>query len=311
MQELGFAVLAVLGYPFLVAWLMGLSKANKIAELERRIEALNERVHRFATPPSPVEPAWSSANAVPVAVPLPDLVKARPPAPTVDDSAVPLSPQPKTTTPAPEPVIPAGVDTISTAQEELVPDPYVKSPPRWLVAAKTWLLTGNLVAKLGLVILFIGIGFLLKYAATTLTIPIELRLAAVVLADFGLLAWGWRLRLKRRELALPIQGTAIAILMLVIFSAHQLYALIPSGLAFALLVSLTAFTCLLAVLQEAPWLAAFGITGGFASPVLLASGEGGSHIALFTYYALLNAGVFALAFMRSWHPLNLLGFIFT
>lgn len=65
--------------------------------------------------PSPVEPAWSSANAVPVAVPLPDLVKARPPAPAVDDSTVPLSPQPKTTTPAPEPVIPAGVDTISSA----------------------------------------------------------------------------------------------------------------------------------------------------------------------------------------------------
>ncbi|WP_229494030.1 DUF2339 domain-containing protein [Massilia arenae] len=108
-----------------------------------------------------------------------------------------------------------------------------------------------------------------------------------------------------------MQGTAIAILMLVIFSAYQLYALLPSGLAFALLVSLTAFTCLLAVLQEAPWLAAFGITGGFASPVLLASGEGGSLIALFTYYALLNAGVFALAFMRSWHPLNLLGFVFT
>lgn len=45
--------------------------------------------------------------------------------------------------------------------------------------------------------------------------------------------------------------------------------------------------------------------------MLLASGEGGNHIALLSYYALLNAGVFALAFMRSWHPLNLLGFVFT
>lgn len=133
----------------------------------------------------------------------------------------------------------------------------------------------------------------------------------MVLADLGLPAWGWRQRLTRRELALPIQGTANAILMLVIFSACQLYALIPSGLAFALPVSLTTFTCLLAVLQEAPWRAAFGITGGFASPVLLASGEGGSHVALFACYALLNVDVFALAFTRSWHPLNLLGFIFT
>jgi len=39
MRELGFVVLALLGYPFLVAWLVGLSKASRIAELERKIEA--------------------------------------------------------------------------------------------------------------------------------------------------------------------------------------------------------------------------------------------------------------------------------
>lgn len=234
MQELGFAVLAILGYPFLVAWLMGLSKVSRIAELEQRIEALNERVHRFTTPPSPVAPAWRPANVVPVAVPLPDLVKAAPQAPAAEDTITSYPPQPETTVPEPEPAIPADINATPISQEEPAPDPYLEPSPRWLVAAKTWLLTGNLVAELGLVILFIGIGFLLKYAAATFTIPIELRLAAVVLADFGLLAWGWRLSLTRRELALPIQGTAIAILMLVIFSAYQLYALLPSGLAFAL-----------------------------------------------------------------------------
>ena len=296
MEELGFIVLAILGYPFLVAWLMGLSKESRIADLEEQLKALNERVNRFKKPRPPMARARQADKVVPVAEPLPDLAEVDPPVPV----------------PIPEPVILARAEAAPTSWEEPIPDPYLEPPPpRWLIAAKTWLLTGNPVAKLGLVILFIGIAFLLKYVAVTFTIPIELRLAAVVLADFGLLAWGWRLRLTRRELALPIQGTAIAILMLVIFSAYQLYTLIPSGLAFALLVCLTAFTCLLAVLQEAPWLAAFGITGGFASPVLLASGEGGSPIALFTYYALLNAGVFALAFMRSWHPLNLLGFVFT
>jgi uncharacterized membrane protein len=181
---------------------------------------------------------------------------------------------------------------------------------RWLATTKTWLLTGNLVAKLGLVILFIGVAFLLKYVAATITIPIELRLAGVVAADLGLLVWGWRLRTRRREIGLPVQGTAIAILMLVIFGAHQRYDLIHAGFAFGLLVCLTVFTCLLAVLQNAPWLAAFGIAGGFACPLLLSTGQG-KHIALFSYYALLNAGVFALAITRSWRPLNLLGFAFT
>jgi uncharacterized membrane protein len=183
-------------------------------------------------------------------------------------------------------------------------------PPRWLLAARDWLFTGNLVAKLGLVILFIGVGFLLKYVAATVVVPIELRLAGVVLADLGLLAWGWRLRTARREIGLPVQGAAIAILMLVVFGAYQRYGLLPAGFTFALLVALTAFTCLLAVLQDAVWLAVFGITGGFAAPLMVATGQG-NHIALFSYYALLNAGVFGLAIQRSWRPLNLLGFAFT
>lgn len=178
------------------------------------------------------------------------------------------------------------------------------------MAARDWLFTGNLVAKLGLVILFIGVGFLLKYVAATVVVPIELRLAGVVLADLGLLAWGWRLRTSRREIGLPVQGAAIAILMLVIFGAYQRYGLLPAGFTFALLVALTAFTCLLAVLQDAVWLAVFGITGGFAAPLMVSTGQG-NHIALFSYYALLNAGVFALAIQRSWRPLNLLGFAFT
>jgi uncharacterized membrane protein len=309
MQELGFAVLAVLGYPFFVAWLMGLRKASRIDELEERMEALNQQVHLLTTPPLPSTTAWRPADADTAEAPLPDLTRAPPAAPAADDGIAHSPPKIAATTQAQ--ARPANPRAASTVHVEPVREPILKAPPRWFIAAKTWLLAGNLVAKLGLVILFIGIGFLLKYAAATLIIPIELRLAAVVLADFGLLAWGWRLRLTRRELALPIQGTAIAVLMLVIFSAYRLYALVPSGLAFALLVLLTFFTCLLAVLQEAPWLAAFGISGGFASPVLLANGEAGSHIALFTYYALLNAGVFALAVMRSWHPLNLLGFVFT
>ena len=173
-----------------------------------------------------------------------------------------------------------------------------------------WLFTGNLVAKLGLVILFIGVGFLLKYVAESVFVPIELRLAAVVAASLALLGWGWRLRKTRREIGLPVQGTAIAILMLVVFGAYHRYELMPAAFAFGMLIVLTAFTCLLADLQESPWLAAFGITGGFASPVLLSTAAG-QHLPLFSYYALLNLGVFALAVKRAWRPLNLLGFGFT
>ena len=104
---------------------------------------------------------------------------------------------------------------------------------------------------MGLLILFIGVSFLLKYASERVTVPIELRLAGIVLADIGLLVWGWRMRLTHRGLSLPIQGAALGIMMLVTFGAFRLHNLIPGGLAFGLLFVLTAFTCLLAVLQNA------------------------------------------------------------
>jgi uncharacterized membrane protein len=198
------------------------------------------------------------------------------------------------------------------------PPPRVPEPPsnidtpvsRWLRTAKEWLFGGNLVAKVGLMILFIGAAFLLRLASSHVTVPIELRLAGIAAGAIALLGWGWRIRRTRPGIALPTQGAALAALMLVSFGAFKVWGLLPAGPTFALLLVLVAFTCLLAVLQNALWLAMFGITGGFAVPILTSSG-GGSHVALFSYYALLNAGILAIAWQRSWRVLNLLGFLFT
>lgn len=180
----------------------------------------------------------------------------------------------------------------------------------WLQAAKGWLFGGNLVAKIGLMILFIGVAFLLRFASAYVVVPIEVRLAGIAAGAIAMLGWGWHIRSKRPGIALPAQGAALATLMLVTFGAFKIYHLLPSGPTFALLLVLVAFTCVLAVLQDALWLAVFGIVGGFAVPILTSSGSG-SHVALFSYYALLNAGILAIAWKRSWRSLNFLGFLFT
>ncbi len=287
------------------------SQARKIAsELQREVDALRAMqttMQRAAAPPPPTPAAPAAQPARPAASmpaygPIPTtILSPRPPQPAPVAAPAPVE-APAPTAPSPRP-----------ARAEPAPPPASRpepTPPRWLVAAKAWLFGGNLVAKLGLLILFIGVSFLLKYTAARVTVPIEFRLAGIVLADIALLAWAWRIRLSRPAISLPVQGAALAVLMLVTFGAFRLYQLIPGSLAFTLLFVLTVFTCLLAVLQEAMWLAIFGIVGGFAAPILASTG-GGSHIGLFSYYALLNAGVFALAMLRSWRPLNLLGFAFT
>ena len=201
------------------------------------------------------------------------------------------------------------------------PEPPPPLPPRepselevliasWMKAGRDWLFGGNLIAKVGLLILFIGVAFLVRLTANYVTVPIQVRLAGVAAGAIALLVWGWRIREQRRGIALPAQGAALGILMLVTFGAFKLFDLIPAGAAFAMLFVLVTFTCVLAVLQDALWLAVFGISGGFAAPILTSTGSG-SHVALFSYYALLNAGVLGIALKRSWRMLNVLGFAFT
>ena len=150
----------------------------------------------------------------------------------------------------------------------------------------------------------------MKYAAQRNMIPIELRLIGVAMSGLAALAVGWWLRRKKAGYGLVLQGGGVGILYLVVFAAAKLYGFLPIPLSLAVMISLVALSGMLALLQESKSLAVFGIAGGFLAPVLMATG-GGSHVMLFSYYALLNAGILGIAWFKSWRELNLVGFIFT
>lgn len=170
--------------------------------------------------------------------------------------------------------------------------------------------SGNVILKIGMIILFFGVSFLLKYAAQRNLFPIEFRLIAVTLGGLALLIIGWKLRHRQMVYGLLLQGGGVGILYLTVFAAARLYQLLPFVLAFSVMVCIVALTGFLAVLQNEKWMAVFGSAGGFLAPVLLSTG-GGSHIALFTYYLILNLGIFGISWFKAWRELNLLGFVFT
>lgn len=169
---------------------------------------------------------------------------------------------------------------------------------------------GNLLVKIGVVILFIGVSFLVKFAAERGMMPVELRLAAVTACAIAMLAVGWRLREVRMQYALALQGGGVGILYLTVFAAFRLYSLIPAPLTFGLLVGICIFSSALAIIQNSRTLAVLGVSGGFLAPILASTGSG-SHVTLFSYYALLNAGIIGIAWFRAWRVLNLVGFAFT
>ncbi len=193
-------------------------------------------------------------------------------------------------------------------------EPVKPAEPEQPSPIEEWLrnlLSGeNLLVKLGVVILFFGVSFLVKYAVQIGLFPIELRLTAAALGGCALLATGWRLRDKRPVYAQVIQGGGVGILYLTTYAAMHLYHLIPVGSGFAILVAVCALSAVLAVRQDSKSLAVMGSAGGFLAPELAGIGSG-APTALFGYYAILNVGILAIAWQRAWRELNLLGFVGT
>ena len=226
------------------------------------------------------------ATAIPEPPPIPAAAESQQPEAYVPEPAPLPEPPPAAEPPAPPPIPPT-------------PNPIL-----------AWLTGGNTIARVGLLILFIGLAFLLKYAADQKLFPPELRIAAVAAGGIALLVLGWRLRFRNEGYALGLQGAGVAVLYLTTFGALRLYHLIPPELAFFLLAGIAVFSAILAVRQDAVSLAVIGAGGGFLAPILASSG-GGSHVMLFSYYLVLNLGILAIAWFRAWRPLNLTGFVFT
>lgn len=202
----------------------------------------------------------------------------------------------------------------TTAPTAVVRPPYKPAEPNpvdlALLAAKNWFLGGNTIVRVGLVILFIGLSFLARYAASAGLFPVELRLAAIGAAAVALLAVGFRKRHDKPGFALALQGAGVAVMYLTVFAAFRLYGLLPPLLAFGLMIVVCALSCALALLQNSRALAVAAFAGGFAVPLLLSTGQG-SHVGLFSYYTLLNLAILFIAYKRSWRILNVVGFIAT
>ncbi len=234
--------------------------------------------------------------------------------PSVDASPIeepPIEKLPVDTSPIEQPS--SDVPPIDTAPIDNLP--IEKSPSRFeqaLAYAKNWITTGNIPVKIGMLVLFSAVIAFLRYAANMgwFTFPMQYRLIGVAVAALGALGFAWTKRNSKRSFSLSVQGGSIGILLLVIFSAVKMYGFISPTAGFALSVLMVLLAAVLALQQDAKALIIMAIFAGFLAPIWLSTGMG-NHVVLFTYYAILNIGIFIVAWQKPWRELNLLGFVFT
>ncbi|MEO8009271.1 MAG: DUF2339 domain-containing protein, partial [Betaproteobacteria bacterium] len=281
-----------------------LSKQSRASAIEPRVAALEFAVSELRRNLAQATPMQASAAAT---------------SPEPSNAKEGLEPLPEIAlTARGEPSwIPQGPVEAQTPIESPVPAPTYVEPafsqaaePSAFDRAWAWLTGGNALVRVGVVVLFFGVAFLFKYAYEHTHVPIEVRLIGVALGAAAMLVIGWRLRQAKPVYALAMQGGGVGLLFLTVFGAFRLFNLIPGEAAFFLLVAIAVFSAVLAVLQNAMSLAVLGVSGGFLAPVLASTG-GGSHVMLFSYYAVLNAAVLAIALYKAWRALNVVGFVFT
>lgn len=271
---------------------------DRIAALEARIAELDGQAPRtspgFVPEPPRRQPTPARAEPTPAA-PLPAPVLARSLAPEGGDAAVPKPFRP--------PALATAESDTPAPRESAIRVPQVSLDWENLLGARGFVWIGGLALLLGAV-------FLLRYTieAGLLTPAMRVGLAALM----GVVALAASEILSRRDLSHPVaqrvseRADIPAILAAVgvfslfgaVYAAHALYALLGATPA-TLGMGVVALGGMALSLRRGAWLAAIGLVGALATPLLVASVTP-SYLGVFAYVAIITAAALAVARIRSW-----------
>jgi uncharacterized membrane protein len=226
--------------------------------------------------------------------------------------------------PAPQaPVAPAPqrVPPSTSAQEK----PPVTSAPgasRKAAPRKTseWemIFGGNWLARIGVLALFIGIAFFIKFAIDKGWLVPAMRVILGVLAGSVMIGGGHFWRKRYPTLSQTLSGGGIAVLYLSIFAAFAFFQMLNIYAAVALLFLISAGSAALAFRYNSLALALIGIAGAYAAPFVLGSGQAGgtgvltsgsgTGAQLLVYIIVVDLGIIFISTFRNWQWFTLLAF---
>jgi uncharacterized membrane protein len=159
--------------------------------------------------------------------------------------------------------------------------------------------------RVGIIATLIGVSYFLKYAFENNWIDPAGRILIGLFAGIGLILWSERFRKRgHAPFSYSLKTVGVGTLYLSLWAGFQIYELIPAAIAFVAMAVVTAGITILALAQNAELLASFALVGGFATPLLLSTGEN-HEVILFSYICLLDAAILVLAATKPWRRLLL------
>jgi uncharacterized membrane protein len=168
----------------------------------------------------------------------------------------------------------------------------------------------NLINKIGISVLVLGIAFFVKYAIDQEWINKIGRVCIGLFCGVILIWLANRLRKNYHAFSSVLVGGSLTIFYFTIALAFHQYHLISQGAAFGIMVVITVFAVLISILYDRIELGILATVGGFITPFLVSQGDG-NWFALFSYLTILNAGLIVLAYYKRWRVINFIAFFFT
>jgi len=163
----------------------------------------------------------------------------------------------------------------------------------------------------GVITVFVGVCFLLKYAYDNFSLSPLNRVIAVVICGIAALVAGEITRRRGYDIvAKGVTALGFAILYAAIFAAYEFYGLIDFASAFILSIIVTGGAMLYAVILDEILIAFLSLLGGFLTPLIVLS-KIVSPVYLFIYVVILSTGAMACAYYRKWRAVNVLSFVGT
>ncbi|MHC4960202.1 MAG: DUF2339 domain-containing protein [Planctomycetota bacterium] len=235
---------------------------------------------------------------------------------TLERRVAELEPGPSSpATPAPTPTPPRPVVPKADPDPEIEVKPTPKPTP---VAAAAQIsleerIGGRWFNWVGILAMLFGVAYALKYSFDQGWVSPRMRFFSGLGLGALLLGAGVLSERKRYEvLARGFWGGAVGVLFLVFFAGFRLLAddgvpIIGRGTAFAGMAFTTVLGVVLATVYDTRTVALFAAVGGYLTPLLLGSKEP-DQVFLFSYLAVLTAGLLALGYAKRWAFLRALTF---
>lgn len=207
----------------------------------------------------------------------------------------------------------------------VVPEPVVQKPTEVKAPAKIektepvkekidWesYVGSNLISKVGIVILLIGLSLFVKYTIDQGWFPPLVRVGLGYLAGLILTGLAFRFRDKYQAYSAVLFGGGMAALYFTSYLGWSFFsppvvAMLP---AFLLMVFFTIVTVSVAAYYNQQIIGLIGLVGAYSVPFLVNSGVD-NYPVLFTYMTVLNLGVLVLAMKKTWRMMTYIACLVT